>query len=266
MKNLRVILILSISILWSSCSTNEDLAPTEDLSVKETALIEKVSTVADGYLLTQKKQEVFLANKAKWWEIALADVIGGAVGYLTGGPVGGVILGVGCSVAAGVGIAPPNNTNGGVNNDNNVFDYAGIQHVSTLHTSLTRNRGVISEDGIFNPTSYLQLVNQSYNSNLTIDQYNYVQHYVDTALTTTDELSVVFSNMGQERLLTTNESQVLTRYFQAFENTTNFYDFINFSVSIENIVQQSEISVAEKNMLLFTMATARHDLNYWYQN
>ena len=263
MKNLRVILILSISILWSSCSTNEDLTPKEESSVKETALIEKVTTATDSYILTQKNQEVFLANKAKWWEIALADLIGGAVGYLAGGPVGGVILGVGCSVAAGTGIAPPNNNNGGVDNDHNVFDYAGIEHVTILHNSLTRNREAISENGVFNASSYLQIVNESSNSNITIDQYNYVQHYVDTALRNTNELSVVFSNMGQERLITRNESQVLTRYFQGFENTTNFSDFINFSVSIENIVQESEISVAEKNMLLFTMATARHDLNYW---
>jgi hypothetical protein len=36
-------------------------------------------------------------NKAKWWQVVIADAVGGAVGFRIGGLFGGVILGAAAS-------------------------------------------------------------------------------------------------------------------------------------------------------------------------
>ncbi len=272
MKNLKNLFILLFTIaLFSNCSNDEEQ------NLEDSIQIELQFQNATTAFIDSQTGEVLIdpnnTSRAKWWEVALSDIIGGAVGTLTGGPVGGVLLGVGCSVAAGLGIAPPPN-DGGVSNNGNAYDYAGELHTEILNEALTTERAFVIQNGVLNFDNLQIVANRilqenGINSTVQFSETDFfgIQSYVDqAAVSSGGRMSIIAQNMGQEGKISNIESQILSNYFSAFENSSSFQAFLGYSVQMETMIEQSNLSSNSKELILFTMATARHDLNYWFPN
>ncbi|WP_298513239.1 hypothetical protein [uncultured Kordia sp.] len=174
--------------------------------------------------------------------------------------------------AAEKAIAPANGYGGNpvvaVVNPNNPLDYTGRFHAEILASAIYQNHQIVYPNGEFSYTNSINFSNNYMNitvqNMLSENEFNaFYEHVVNKIRANDNLLSKVMQQDLREGKLTQSEGQILIMYFQAQESSNTLNGYIQYSIQIENMVVNSNLPSSSKDLLLFVMATARHDINFW---
>ena len=267
MKNLKSILIITIiNILMFSCS-NENTSVDTDIDS-----LSQIKNLTGYFLSHQKEIDQIKAMDPDIW---LADCVAGLDSYLEDGDIKKAYqVGYEASIKyseGGITNPNPGNPIDNVINLGNELDYVGEYHAEMLYLSLTNNYDFIYPNGIFNYQNTTVFMQQYLTSKNIIaspmpseNEFNLFYTNIEDLITDGDhkfsKIVLVLENQGK---LPSLETQILRMYFQGQENSESLNNFIAFSIEMENIIQQSSYPNSTKELLLFTMATVRHDVNFW---
>lgn len=157
----------------------------------------------------------------------------------------------------------------------NPFDHFGIRHVELLHRQLTVDRDLtIDEDNTLNNENYVPYILERLEEDYGVSSdecpettVENVEFYLEGLDDVSDySLTNWISQRREEGLVNDQVFSILYSYFEALENAATYEDFRIYSEEAETIVIDARISESDKNIILFTMATTRHDVNYWSVN
>ena len=157
---------------------------------------------------------------------------------------------------------------GTVVNPNNSLDYVGRFHAEILEATFYQDHQIIYPNGTFSYTNSINYTdnytNSSTSGSLSQNDFDtFYQSVVAKIVANNYLLSQVMQQNLNEGKLTQDEGQILITYFQAQESASSLNNYIQYSIQVEDMVVNSSLPTTSKNLLLFTMATARHDINFW---
>lgn len=150
----------------------------------------------------------------------------------------------------------------------NYLDYVGEGHVGILHDCHTTVRHLISTGGEIVNADFLAyaknyaIVNYG-SSPAVLAGYTLAQFEADIAESVHVPLLDFADYLQDEAAISSTEHDILELYFETLDVATNFSSFYEYSTSVEDAIMESGYSTTVKENLLFTMATSRHDLEYW---
>lgn len=264
MKNLSVkIITVFVALLLTNC-TKDDM----QISDNDQSTLKKIIEISTLYLASQDSNASsnFKANIDP--KVSKIDIDAVIKDYNDNGDYDGAIcIGIQASMLASNGIMP-NNSGGDVTNNQNAYDFVGKLHVEVLYHGLTDQKDFIFPNGIFNYYNLVQyssnyLSNQQSNY-CSLDQFNsFYNDVINDLENANNKLSIMISHMEDENKITALESQILQIYFKSSENSNSLGAFVQYSIQIENLITTSNFSEETKKLLLISMATARHDINFW---
>lgn len=273
-KYINIVSIVTFILLISSCS--EEI--TKEISAENKA-IEEISKITNDFLASLEGKIPSPNSKAFEPNDFIPDIEAGLEEYMKNGDVGqAVSVGIAASQKATSGQVCPANGNGGnpigsVINAANPLDYAGRYHAEVLEDALIIHRNQIYPNGVFNFTNainftynYLASNNIYVNSTnaMTESEFNAFYANMISLLQNNDyKMSKVVRIYENEGRISSTERQILEMYFLAQESSNTLNGYIQYSIQTENSILNSNLSSKSKDLLLFTMATARHDINFW---
>ncbi len=273
MKKLALYLIpFGFILTMISCNTDE-----QQLETGQDVTFQKIQEVTTDFLKNSDTHTNMDTSRAIDPEIAAIDIKAAIDTYNSGSSYKwSVQQGVVSSAAASNGVPPIFTDNSGVNiaNDNNEFDSAGKYHVDILKYQLTEKKDYVFPNGVFNyersvevtrnylltNTNDTSTLPQSMSRNEFYTFYNYLNQDLQNSNYLLSDAILTMENQGK---ISSLESQILNMYFKMKEQTSSIDAYIQYSIQIENLVTNSNYPSDTKNLLLFTMATARYDFAFW---
>ena len=156
----------------------------------------------------------------------------------------------------------------------NPLDIYGIMHVDLLHDQLAISKERTFDGSVPNHSNYV-----TYAQDYSLEHYGITARELPDLtvknidkflerLETTVNFSLVYyiETKRTEGLMPSLEADILSSYFSALEASRSFEAFYTYSTSVENDIIKSDYRLEVKELLLFTMATTRHDVQYWTVN
>jgi len=204
----------------------------------------------------------------------LVDTSAGMESYANDGDINKAYS-VAISASAGIsGGDLPDNPGGNVDNPLNAYDYTGKYHVDILREKLTNGKNFVFPNGEFDYARSITFTLKSLskrNVNIALADLPSASEFgafynqlLSTLEASDNKLSNFVKYLEHGSKITGEESQILVHYFQAQENARSLNAFIAYSLQVEKMVAESQsLSFKSKELLLFSMATARHDVNFW---
>ncbi|MEM6685702.1 MAG: hypothetical protein AAF617_07940 [Bacteroidota bacterium] len=259
-----------LALLVMACSNDS-----EQVIIDNDVTLQQIYQLTDSYINAQDTA----TGNAKYYidpELAAIDINATIDAYNedSSDPDTYFAAGIAASYKASEGITPPNPSQG-VDNASNPLDYVGKYHVDILHHQLTHKQNYIGNHGSFRyerSTEITRNLLQQYGENVqpsnTYTESSFKTYYrqLKQELQSVNFLlSEIILKMKDEGKITTVESQVLHAYFTMQESASSLSAYIQYSIQAEQIIVNSNYPQQTKDFLLFTMATARHDFNYWNQ-
>jgi hypothetical protein len=268
MKKVIYTVTLCVCVFLTTGCSEED----QGLENSKDATLQNILQITDDFLNTQLNTTPIAKPKALD-PVYVADITAGVEEFArTYDWDGALHAGITASENFSGGIAP-NNPGDNVDNPANEYDLAGKYHVDVLHYALTEKREYIFQNGIMNfqrsfevTKNYLNANNALMNPNYILTESNFNTTYnatIQTLQNVNNSLSQWVLKMEEKGKISSLESQILHQYFNAQESATSLQAYIQYSLQIEDLVINATYSERTKKLLLFTMATARHDINYW---
>ncbi len=270
--NTYILKILLLLFVVTSCSKEvQEEIQDENFTVKQ------ISDITNNYINLQTTNT---ANTSRVFDptLYLTDVAAGLDDYLENGDESHAIeVGTAASVKAGASLSDDSFNQGnvieGVVNLDNEYDYTGKYHAQILKVALIENKNITCPNGVFNYDNTLRIARAFLNSQglhsnaqnaLTESQFNnFYNSIIYRIQSNNNKLSNIVIQYKNEGILSDMESQILNAYFKAQESSDTLDSYIQYSIQIENLVTNSNIPNRSKKILLFAMATARHDINFW---
>ncbi|MFK7746842.1 MAG: hypothetical protein AB8B65_00490 [Kordia sp.] len=255
------------SFLVIGCSEDDRLLEnTEDTTLQD------IRQLTDDFLKVQDK--ITIHTKAIDPAVAAVD-IKAAIDSYNNDPsdMDSVYAdGIAASGLASSGIAQPN-PGSGADNTGNPLDHAGKYHVDILHHQLTQQYNYVAPNGVFNYDRSVEVTrnllvmygeNVTQSNSHTSSSFNVYYNKLRQELQSVNNLlSKAILKMRAQGKISSLESQILHSYFTMQEGATSLNSYIQYSIQVEQMVLNSSYPQSTKDFLLFTMATARHDFNYW---
>ncbi len=280
------ILIAIVVLAFASCKKEETVADfnTSDYSKKT---INDFSIFTKKFIVEQSKSNQFKAAEP-WWKLALRvagkDITGALAGAAVGATVGTAVPGVGTVTGAGVGAiaggvgsslveagtTPKQAKGDNVINPNNEFDFIGNIHVVMLANVLSQYDEFFIENKLNTEKFYNYAINELCKLNIinidaarayTLTNLNSTLLYIDNNYN--DDLTLTINKMYVDKMISTTVKEILVSYFTAMYNSNNFQEFVGYSFEAEDMIINSSLDETSKVVILATMSTTRHDLNYW---
>ncbi|MEM6685701.1 MAG: hypothetical protein AAF617_07935 [Bacteroidota bacterium] len=273
-KYIYTVLISALVCLGISCS--KDSVATDDTTNTLLTELKKVTTdfiaSQDGKIPTSNTKQ-FNSNEY------LVDCEAGMADYIKNGDRDHAIeVGIKASQEAGTdnGLSGQGNAGNPISsvvNPMNGLDYAGRLHAEALEVGYTNYQHQIYPNGVFNYQNATNFVFGYLAQNNVNSTGNTMTESEFTAFTNSVRLRLQQNNYKMSKVvishknegdLTNEEAQILEMYFKAQEQSTTLNGFIQHSIQVENmVVNATNLSASSKELLLFVMATARHDINFW---
>lgn len=265
--NYKLIAIIFLLIITSCITDDSQINPEEQSTLK------RIKEITNQFIHSQQNNfqsstKVFVDPK-----VAAIDINAAIDSYNDDGDFDWALtMGVAASSKASSGIMP-NNPGGNVTNDFNEYDFTGRYHVEILQHGLTDKKDFIFENGIFNYYNSITYSNEFLESNnLNVQQSNiyslsqfeaFYNTIISNLENVNNQLSKIILQMENDGKISNLESQILNMYFESQENSTSLNSFIQYSLQIENLITESNFNISTKKLLLFSMSTTRHDINFW---
>ncbi len=266
-------------VIFTACEKADD--PIESQIDSKIETITKFQEVSNQFVEVELRSLDNFDRKPGWWKKLLkvvgADLTGGLGGALIGSAVpglgtgvGAIIGGAGASMTAGSTLSAPPGGGGGANIDN-VYDYVGEEHVNILLNGLTVDYEANFDGTELKNANYLEyarnwLVENEVFSMEEVEGYEeaYLVENLNQALEHDGkEMVLVIESFYELELLTADEYDILSAYYTAFEASTSFDSFKEYSIEAEAVITDSDFETEQKALFLSMMSTTRHDLNYW---
>lgn len=248
-------------------------------SINENDVIDEINLKTTDYLKTNNI-DINQESKAKWWEVALVDIIGAGTGAAAaannnsgiGGIIGaGVTIGSAASVGAAVASVDINNigNTGIIYNSNNYYEGVGISHYILVDEALNGNSNWFVNNQI-DYSLYLDRVfevlkQQNFNcDNFKTCSYlspSNVSNLVQQVLSSNLNLHVFVNQSGYSNIV----KVIFNNYYQVMAWLQNYPSgfFANYSILVENIITNSGLNEVDKVILLSNMSTSRIGVQYW---
>jgi len=267
-QNIKIITSITLIIFFIAGCTESDL----EVNNQADATLREIESLTQDYISSQQKNGSTAGRIEISDDVARTDIDAGVAEYESSHDLDMAIhMGVEASAKA-LSIALPN-SGGNVDNKDNPLDFAGKYHVEILREGLTTSKELVYKNGVFNYDNMTKVVEAYFRKNgrvfpmdRTVSEQEFNQFYQarSTKLNqANDKLSGVIENMKLAGKISQVEHRILFNYFSAYESSTSLDSFIQYTFQIEDLVINSSYQKQVKNLLLFTMATTRHDVNFW---
>lgn len=201
---------------------------------------------------------------------AAGSIIPG-VGTATGAIIGGVVMGAGASmVAAAKDPTSPKSKNSFLPTLNplNEYDVAGINHYGIINEALLDESNYLDGSGDFSHFNFYNFSRYYLNNNTSyseqeVNVIEYPDYQLGMGIIAADNEEVLADFLNKLDNISNSVESYLYLYFKAFESSKTIHDFVNYSLTVESIIINSDLNKLEKYQLLGTMSTARIGIQYW---
>ncbi len=226
-------------------------------------------------------------NRGKFWQIVYADAKGFVGGAVSGAALATLATGVGAGVGAIIGgtvigsLASAaeaeklnkgsGDSNNAIFNNNNQYDNIGISHYNIFKNYYNLEHNNIEPYDVDLVLFYNESLNyfsdNEYDAD-TIEFFFPYNTYIDTWEDYYDneyitDINTVIVDLFELGDITYDSKEILLDYIDAMELSDSYTSFASYSISIENIITDSNYAEMQKIYLLGFMSTSRIGAYYW---
>lgn len=279
----KISIVVLVCMFSFSCETDKTTTSQGDSR-------QQLKNLSAAYLKEHADEALSSKWPPNWWKVLCSDVVGALAGGAIGsgaGPagaaVGALVGGAVASTATAAGLGNPGpippdpytpGTTIGIASVDNDFDYLGHWHYYTLNKSMLDPTTYEDSKGDFDKGLFVEYAksvlidNQVFKSD-EIDGYDTnITDYVLTLVADvhTKEAGELITLLYDDGKISLDVKTTIEDYFDCMEASADLLDFADYSKTAEEIVEASNFSASDKQIILSTMATARYGAEYWSLN